>query len=209
MDGVVIDSNPLHRKAWLAYNRRFGIETTEAMQQRMYGKRNDDIVRDVFGPHLSAKDVAAHGAAKERLYRGMLGSAVEQFLVPGLRAFLERHASAPVGLATNAEPANVDFLLDRSALRNFFRVVVDGHQVERPKPAPDIYLRTAALLGIAPANCIVFEDSLSGVQAARSAGARTVGVRTTHHALPGTDLSIESFLSPDLEPWLRSQYPRA
>src|SRR5215831_13000027 len=73
MDGVVIDSNPLHRKAWLAYNRRFGIETTEAMQQRMYGKRNDEIVRDVFGPHLSAEDVAAHGAAKERLYRGMLG----------------------------------------------------------------------------------------------------------------------------------------
>ena len=67
MDGVIVDSNPIHRDAWSIYNRRFGIETDEAMQQRMYGKRNDEIVRDFLGPHLTSEEVRAHGAAKERL----------------------------------------------------------------------------------------------------------------------------------------------
>lgn len=209
MDGVIVDSNPLHRQAWLTYNRRFGVETTEAMQQRMYGKHNEEIVRDFLGSHLSAEEVAAHGAAKERLYREMMSESLERFLVAGVRTFLERHAGLPLAVATNAEPANVDFVLDNSGLRRYFRVVVDGSQVARPKPAPDIYYHAAELLGVAPVNCIVFEDSFSGVAAARAAGMRTVGIRTTSRELPGTDLCIDSFESSDLEPWLRSQTPQS
>ena len=69
MDGVIVNSNPVHREAWELYNRRFGIETTEEMHQRMYGKRNDQIVRDYMGAHLSDAEVFEHGAAKERLFR--------------------------------------------------------------------------------------------------------------------------------------------
>src|SRR5262245_52632100 len=75
MDGVIIDSNPVHRNAWSIYNRRFGIETDEAMQQRMYGKRNDEIVRDFLGDHLTSEEVRSHGAAKERLYRELMAEA--------------------------------------------------------------------------------------------------------------------------------------
>jgi hypothetical protein len=102
----------------------------------------------------------------------------------------------PVGLATNAEPANVDFILDRGGLRAYFRVVVDGHQVQHAKPHPEIYLRAAQLLSAAPRNCIVFEDSFSGVEAARAAGARIVGLRTTHRELPGADLADRRFPRP-------------
>src|SRR6185295_15021914 len=112
MDGVIIDSNPVHREVWTLYNRRFGIETDEAMQRRMYGRRNDEIVRDFFGEHLTAEEIRAHGAAKEQLYRETIGPRVNEALVPGVREFLERHRNAPVGLASNAEPANVEFLLD-------------------------------------------------------------------------------------------------
>ena len=65
MDGVIVDSNPLHREAWILFNRRYGVETTDAMLQRMYGRRNDQIVRDFFGEGLPAEEVAARGAAKE------------------------------------------------------------------------------------------------------------------------------------------------
>ena len=68
MDGVILDSNPIHREAWRLFNRRFGIETDEAMESRMYGKRNDEIVRDFFGADLDPGLVAAHGAAKESLF---------------------------------------------------------------------------------------------------------------------------------------------
>ena len=202
MDGVIVDSNPAHREAWAAYNRRFGVETTEAMHQFMYGRRNDQIIRHFFGEDLSPEEVAIRGADKERLYREMIAGRLESMLVPGLRAFLNRHADIPKAVATNAEPDNVNFLLDRSGLRNCFRAVVDGHQVSHPKPHPEIYLRAADLLGMAAANCIVFEDSHSGVAAARAAGMRVVGVLTTHGDLPDTGLNIDNFLNGELEKWL-------
>ena len=208
MDGVIVDSNPLHRRAWSIYNRRFGIETDEAMQQRMYGKRNDEIVRDFLGPNLTPEEVREHGAAKERLYRELMAGGMAGALVHGVREFLERQADAPIGVATNAEPENVDFVLDTAGLRRYFQVIVDGSQVQNPKPHPEIYLRAAERLAVAACDCIVFEDSLPGLEAARNAGMRTVGIKTTHTELPDADLAIDNFLSPELDPWLCLQRPR-
>jgi beta-phosphoglucomutase len=202
MDGVIIDSNPQHRLAWEAFNRRCGLETTEDMHRRMYGRRNDQIVRDFFGEQLSENEVAARGFAKEALYREMIAGRIESMLVPGLREFLDRHRDTPKAVASNAEPANVDFLLDGAGLRPYFRVVVDGHQVTRPKPYPDIFLRAAGLLGVPPAECLVFEDSHSGVEAAQAAGMKIIGLRTTEVNLPGAGLIIDNFTSGDLETWL-------
>ena len=205
MDGVIVDSNPLHRESWALFNSRYGLETTEAMHQRMYGRRNDEIVRDFFGGELPSNEVAARGKAKEQLYREMAAARVEDILVPGIRQFLERHKETPMGLASNAEPENVALVLDRAALRPYFQAVVDGHQVRNPKPHPDVYLRVAELLQVRPGDCIVFEDSFSGVEAAIAAGMRVVGLSTTYDDLPGTRLTIDNFLSADLDPWLRSQ----
>ena len=212
MDGVILDSNPMHGEAWRLYNQRFGIETDEAMQQRMYGRRNDEIVRDFFGTGLTPHEIVAHGAAKESLYREMMGARLTESLVPGVTRILQNCNGTSLGLATNAERANVDFLLDGVhigdvPLRNYFQAVVDGQQVGRPKPYPDIYLRVAQLLGADPRNCIVFEDSHTGVQAARSAGARVVGLRTTHKEFKNIDLTVDDFRSPELEKWLEAQEP--
>jgi beta-phosphoglucomutase family hydrolase len=205
MDGVIIDSNPLHRQAWAAFNRRYGLETTEAMQRRMYGKRNDQIVRDYFGEGISPEEVDARGRAKERLYREMLTGRTEEVLVPGLRAFLERYRDLPMGVGSNAEPQNIALVLDETGLRRYFRAVVDGHQVRHPKPHPEIYLRVAELLETDPAECIVFEDSHSGVAAAVAAGMRVIGIGTTDDNLSGTAITIDNFRSGDLDSWLQAQ----
>jgi beta-phosphoglucomutase len=205
MDGVIVDSNRVHREAWVGYNRGFGLDTTEAMLQFMYGKRNDEIVRRFYGEDLAAEEVERHGADKERLYREMIAGKVEAMLTPGLRSFLGRHSGAPMAVASNAEPANVEFILGEAGLAPYFRAVVDGHQVSRPKPFPDVYLRAAELLEVSPGRCIVFEDSYSGVEAARSAGMKVVGVSSTHSELPGAELVIDDFLSGDLESWLKTQ----
>jgi len=205
MDGVVIDSNPVHRRSWAAFNRRYGLETTEAMQQRMYGKRNDEIVRDYFGDGLSNEEVVQRGAAKERLYREMIAGRVESMLVPGLKTFLREHAGAPMAVATNAEPENVVLVLTEGGLREYFQVVVNGHQVRKAKPDPEIYLLAAQRLGATPANCIVFEDSKSGIQAARNAGMRVVGILTTEDNLSGVSICADNFLSEDLRAWLAAQ----
>jgi beta-phosphoglucomutase len=205
MDGVLIDSNPLHRIAWSEYTRRHGVEMTDAMQQRMYGKRNDEIIRDFLGGHLDDAEVFAHGAAKEKLYREMMFPHVEEALVPGVREFLSRHRDLKMGVATNAEEANVNLVLDAAGLRHFFKVIIDGHQVSNPKPHPEIYLRVADAFGAVPHECVVFEDSYAGVEAGLAAGMRVIGLSTTHEELPGVALTIPDFRDPALERWLAAQ----
>ena len=203
MDGVLIDSNPTHAAAWIQYLDGLGLPH-EGIDTWMAGKRNDQIMRSLLGDTASEDEVFAHGAAKEALYRQMMEPMVERQLMPGLRPFLDTLASLPVGLGSNAEPANVEFLLNAAQLRGRFQAVVDGHQVEHPKPAPDIYLRVAQLLEVDPRQCVIFEDSPSGIRAARAAGAIVVGVDRSGRQLEGTHLTIRDFADPALAPWLNS-----
>jgi beta-phosphoglucomutase family hydrolase len=204
LDGVIVDSTALHTKVWERYLEPFGIDST-GIQERMHGKRNDEIVRALFGDGLDERSVYRHGAAKEALYREMIAPQLESKLVPGIREFLQRFTSVPTGLASNAEPANVECILEQGGLKKYFQVVVDGDQVDRPKPHPDIYLKAAELLGVPPGSCIVFEDSITGVSAALGAGARVIGLSTTCKELPGVDLAVPDFRSLDLDRWLGIQ----
>jgi HAD superfamily hydrolase (TIGR01509 family) len=207
MDGVVVNSNPLHRDVWTEYNLRHGIRTTPEMRLRISGKRNDEVVRDFFGPDLSDEEVVSHGRAKEALYRSLMGDRLPTAIVPGIEGFLARHGNFRTALVTNAEPANVNFVLDGSGLSRYFDAVVTGDDVQLPKPHPDIYLRAAELLRVAAGECIVFEDSPTGVAAALAAGMRVVGVATSEPDLDGASLMIADFNEPRLETWLESQYP--
>jgi beta-phosphoglucomutase len=209
LDGVIVNSNPVHSVCWREYLRRCGLEAPEDFDLRMFGRRNDDIVRDTFGADLDPAEVFRHGAEKERLFREMMRPVLGEHLVTGVASFLERHREVPMAIATNGEPANADFVIDTSGIRSYFRLVIDGHQVTRPKPDPEIYLRAAAQLGTAPANCIVFEDSITGVEAARASGARIVALRTTYTEaeLAPVGVSIRDFLDPELERWLSEQMP--
>ncbi len=207
MDGVIVDSMPLHTLAWQRYLVNLGIAGDD-VEQRMHGRRNDEIVRDFLGAGVDPRVVFEHGAAKERLFREMMRPQLAGKLVAGAVDFLNRIDPARAALATNAEPANVDFVLDGAGLRERFGAIVDGTQVAHAKPAPDVYLRAAELLGAAPANCIVFEDSPVGIAAARAAGARVVGVLTHSAALAHIDYSVRDFRDPGLETWLAAQRAR-
>ncbi|HET9886768.1 MAG TPA: HAD family phosphatase [bacterium] len=202
MDGVIVHSTPLHNRAWELYLDQHGIDPLR-VQTRMFGLRNDEIVRDFFGEGLSEAEIVEHGANKEKLYRELMYPRLEEFMVPGVREFLARH-SFPAAVGSNAEPENIEFVLNESGLRPRFSAVVDGYQVEKPKPDPQVYLRAAEILGVAPEQCIVFEDSIAGLRAARASGARVVGLRTTLRELPSHDLAIDNFDAPELESWLEA-----
>lgn len=202
MDGVIVDSTATHTEAWTAYLREYGI-SADSLSTRMLGKHNGELVRDFFGSHpLNEEDVFEHGARKEALYRELIGPTLEEKLVPGITDFLEQYKHKPMAIATNAEPANVHFVLERAGIARYFQAVVDGSQVSRPKPHPEVFLRAAALLGEAPEACVVFEDSLTGIQAARAAGMRVVGLTTTLTNLPNVDFTTRDFRDPMLGSWL-------
>lgn len=206
LDGVLVDSMPVHTLAWQRYLEQLGISKDD-VASRMHGRRNDEIVREFLGPDVPHATACEHGAAKERLFRSMMLGRLSQSMVPGVAGFLSRARGIPVGLATNAEPANVSFVLDGTGLRRWFQEVVDGSQVKRAKPEPDVYLTAAERLKIAPRNCIVFEDSPVGVAAARAAGMRVAGVLTHPEPLVNIDFAAPDFLHPELERWLARQRP--
>ena len=206
LDGVIIDSMPLHTYSWQLYLKRHHIHAPDLVE-KMHGRRNDEIVSLFWGNNITPEQNFQHGADKEALWRELMEPVLENHLVPGVRNFLNRYAEAPIGLGTNAEPANASFVLSKANLIPFFNAIVDGMQVAKPKPWPDIYCRASDLLGVAPANCIVFEDSPTGVQAAQAAGMRVVGIRT-HGELSGVDFSCANFLDPALDEWLATQTVR-
>jgi beta-phosphoglucomutase family hydrolase len=207
LDGVIIDSMPVHEKAWREYLRRNGI-VSEELIRRMHGRKNEEILRDFMGENTSPKEIFDHGAKKEQLYREMMEGQLENYLVPGVRALLDRAEGVPIAVASNAERANVDFVLDGLGVRAHITVALDSSRVKLPKPSPEIYLRAAHELGLPPQDCIVFEDSEVGVTAARRAGMRVVGILTGGIPLKEVDLAVANFASPELEPWLVAQQTR-
>ena len=175
----------------------------------MHGKRNSELVRELIDPNLPEDVNFHHGAEKERWFREMMiAEGLSQYAIPGVHEFLERYRDVPKAVASNAEPQNIDFVLDKFDLRRYFSVTVNGMQVARPKPFPDVFLEAARQLKTAPEHCIVFEDSPTGVQAALAAGMRVVGVETTPTTFAGIQLKIKDFLDPTLERWMLAQTNR-
>jgi HAD superfamily hydrolase (TIGR01509 family) len=185
LDGVIIHNNEWHLKSWLLFARQMGISlTAEEFPERIFGKTNEQILEKEF-PSATAEQLQAWSLEKEALYRDMYAPHFQ--LADGLYDFLEnlKKGAIPAAVASNAPLVNVDFALDRGKIREFFEVVMYAGLVARPKPAPDIYLRTTALLGLEPEQCFVIEDSPTGLEAARQAGCQTIAITSTY---PGADL---------------------
>ncbi|MEJ2050002.1 MAG: HAD family hydrolase [Calditrichota bacterium] len=126
--------------------------------------------------------------------------------VDGLIRFLDQLESNRItrAIATSAPPGNVDFTLEYTGTKKYFDTIVNGDGVEHSKPNPEIYLKTANQIGFEPEKCVVFEDSLSGVESAHTAGCKVIGITTTHQReeFNGTELVIDNFNDiglPDLE----------
>lgn len=195
MDGVMVDSNPHHKIALEKFCRQHGHELNEQqLLEKIYGRTNKDWLTNLFGK-LEEKQLRAYAEEKEAIFRALY----EDDIVPlkGLRSFLDLldHHQIPRAIATSAPRANVDFTLSKTGLGKYFPIILDDSFVSRGKPDPEIYIKAAAALGLPNQNCIVLEDSLSGVLAGKRAGSKVVGVSTTHTAeeLSDTDLVIDDF----------------
>jgi len=203
MDGVIVHSMPFHTQAWIEYLAGKGVDPN-ALNSRMHGKHNDELIREFFGHDLGTEALREMGEEKEAVYRRLIQPVLEESLVPGIRNFLNRHTALPKAVASNAEPRNVRFVLEQANLANYFLAALDGYQVEFGKPHPEIYCKAAAALGVPPASCLVFEDSQTGIDAALAAGMTVVAVNTNRVRLTGWALEIENFLDPQLNSWLSS-----
>ncbi|MBK8098747.1 MAG: HAD family phosphatase [Planctomycetes bacterium] len=182
MDGVLVLSGPAHWLAWRQVAAEHGLELTRERFLSFNGLTNQDICRLLWGARATPEFTAALAERKERAFRDQIAREVP--LAPGCRELLAavQQRACELAVGSSAPVANVDRVLDGGGIRPFFGAVVHGDMVVRGKPAPDIFLRAAHLLGRSPAECVVVEDAPTGVRAAVAAGMRAVGVLTNHTA---------------------------
>jgi beta-phosphoglucomutase family hydrolase len=180
MDGVVVDNMPLHRAVWADYARSRGLAPSEAEIRTLDGRRASDIILKLFGADLSESDILRMAGEREDLYASRLGNTTLQ-AVPGIRAFLSRLKAAgiPRVLATSAVPMNVETVLSQLGFHDLFEERVTAVDVKNGKPHPEVYLTAASRVGAQAARCLVVEDALPGVEAAKAAGASCLGLMTS------------------------------
>lgn len=177
-NGVLLWDSELHEQAWAEFARRLRPEpfTRQEMAVQMHGRSNHDILEYLSGRSLGAAEAEELARQKETIYRRLcleLGDAFR--LSPGAVELLEWLAgrAVPYTIATASGPGNVAFFVEQLHLENWFEreKIVYNDGTFPMKPAPDIYLRAAAVLGLETAVCLVIEDAISGIRAAHAAGA--------------------------------------
>lgn len=185
MDGTLLDNMPLHGEIWVQILAQLGYATDlEEFLRVMGAKTNAEILYYAFGERLTPEQVVEIGDEKERRYRLALPGQMKP--IPGLFEFLQRAHSAGIALAlaTSAGPENIQIVLDGFGLQGYFAVQVGSGDVRNGKPHPEPFLVAAQRLGFPPEDCLVFEDSPMGIEAARRAGMRAVALATTFGRAP-------------------------
>ena len=194
MDGVLVDSAAAHFESWqrLAQERGAG-PISEAQFKATFGGRNSEIIAEWFGETDAIRSKAL-GDRKESLYREIIRHDVRP--MPGAKELIDRLAGEGIAMAigSSGPPENVRMICEAMGLNDAFRAIITGADVSRGKPDPEVFLRAAEGMSLAADQCVVIEDAPLGIEAARRAGMRCVGLTSSHPAdvLAGADLIVGS-----------------
>ena len=195
MDGTLVDNIKIHFQAFAEMSKRYNVAAEAGGDfSQLNGRGNEDIITALFPAWLiEQKGVEGLGREKEEVYREIYAPIIEP--TNGLVSFLERLRTEGFicAVGSSGPRENVDFVLDKCGIRDYFEVLISGDMVTRCKPDPEIFLMAASRLGLQPEECVVFEDSVSGVAAAKAAGMKVVAVTTTH-----TAEELTTHITPDL-----------
>lgn len=202
MDGVLVNNMKVHFMAFAEMAARYNLTAAPGQDfSHLNGRGNEDIITALFPEWLvKEKGVDALAREKEAVYREIYAPTI----VPtaGLVEFLHRLRETGVvcAVGSSGPSENVAFVLDKCGIEDCFDVRISGDMVTRCKPDPEIFLTAASRLGVAPEECVVFEDAVAGVMAARAAGMRVVAIASTHTAdelaaKVSPDLIVDDFVS--------------
>lgn len=201
MDGVICHTNPFHSIAFKEFfAKRNLFPTEEDFAQHMYGKSNSYILSHFLGRPIAGQELLELEDEKESLFREIYQDKINP--IEGFMDFFHSLKSEGllIGVGTSAPLANLELIAGRLGIMNKMESVLASEHVTKHKPHPEVYLKSADNLKVNPDACLVFEDSFSGVTAAKNAGMKVVGVLSSHSVdeLPICDLYIHDFKELDL-----------
>ncbi len=177
LDGVLADTIDLHYRSWQQVADDQGIPFSKSSYEQILGMNREDSVNRLLGDRIVSAQLKQDMLdRKNKYYLQLVKSLDSSQLLPGVADLLAELQSQQIRIALGSSSKNAEFVLQRLEVRHLFEKVADGHSVEQFKPAPDVFLKAAALLAVEPSQCLVIEDAAAGVLAAVAAGMKVVGV---------------------------------
>ncbi len=194
MDGVIADTGKYHFQAWQDVFQKRGIQFTLEEFKRHFGQRNDTIIRYACKGNISPEELDAVAREKEANYRDRVAANVKA--LPGAIELIKslRQHRIKMAIASSAPPENIHLIIDSLGIEPYFEAIVWGREVTEGKPSPQAFLLAAKKLGVTPQNCVVIEDAVAGVAAAKRAGMKCIAVTNTNlrEKLSEADVVVDS-----------------
>ncbi len=195
MDGVLVDSYRPHLESWQLTAGEYNLEMTEPQFARYFGYTSREIIHAIWGDAFTDDRIRQFDRRKEAIYRELIHKDIPA--VPGLHDLLKSLAAdgAKMAVGSSGPIENINLVLDRLGIRNYFSGLVSAQDVTAGKPNPQVFLKAAEKMNLLPARCVVIEDAPPGIQAAHAAGMKCIGLTTSH---PEERISAADFVSANL-----------
>ncbi|MBN1437422.1 MAG: HAD family phosphatase [Sedimentisphaerales bacterium] len=194
MDGVIVDTGPYHKQSWYDLAEKHGWRMSEEFFAHTFGMQNYQIIPQMTDDSLSREQIDEAGLWKEIRFRELIAGQIAP--LAGVLEIITELKSQGFKLAVGSSGPrmNVEMVLRGSGVKDYYDAIIAGEDVRNGKPAPDTFLAAAKAIGISPDRCVVIEDAVHGVEAAKTAGMKVVAVTTTNPAenLKQADLVVDS-----------------
>lgn len=194
LDGVIVDTAKYHFLAWKELAEELGISFTEENNELLKGisrMQSLEIILNWGGKTLTYEEKIRLADKKNQVYLNYIDRMPADELLPGVKEFIEEIKKNGILVALGSASKNAPLILRQLRIENLFDAVVDGNEVTEPKPDPEVFLKGAEALQVEPRNCVVFEDAIAGIEAAKNAGMFCIGIgdlitlSKADHVIPG------------------------
>ncbi|NEU08601.1 beta-phosphoglucomutase [Flavihumibacter sp. R14] len=201
LDGVIVDTAVYHYKAWKRLANELGFDFTEEANEKLKGISRKESLELILGwggieKQEPERDNLAH--RKNSWYVEMISEMTPAEILPGAKEFLSNLKEAGYLIALGSASKNAGIILTKVGLNDYFDAIVDGNIITASKPDPQVFLKGAEMLGVDSSECVVFEDAIAGVEAAKAGGMKVVGIGSSEN-LPGADLVIAGLHEMNME----------
>jgi beta-phosphoglucomutase len=201
LDGVLVDTAKFHFKAWRELARDLGFDIDETFNETLKGVSRMESLEKILqkgNKDASSDQKLSWAEQKNQSYLARVQKMTKADVLPGVLAFLEKSKQLKIPMAVGSASKNAVAILTLTEIKDYFQVIIDGNQISKGKPDPEVFLLAANALQLSPAQCVVFEDAEAGIEAALAAGMYAVGVGELEKA----DEMISGFEGQDPEQFI-------
>jgi beta-phosphoglucomutase len=179
LDGVIVDTAVYHYKAWKRLANSLGFDFTEEQNEKLKGVsrvRSLELILQWGGITKTAAEQEVLATEKNTWYVEMISHMKPDEILPGAKKFVQSCRDAGIKTALGSASKNSMMILEKIGMVDLFDAIIDGNKVSKAKPDPEVFLKGAEAVGVAPADCVVFEDAIAGIEAAIAGGMKAVGI---------------------------------